>query len=220
MGLDALRNGSSHHSADKRILGEVLEIPSAQNASVNVERRSEPQIDSEFSHLRADNVAAHTHKIHVETLSERRRDRDRRSILFEDLRSLLRRACSDHKALCQFRHQLYHAFRDRRADRMLAFPVYIVFCGYSHACRSVSHRDPAYSPVFIESAALACSARNRRAGVTDHTCDAAFRIKCSGIEICEILVLKILKSRVRIRYIRPVCDDLSLHIFDIEFVYR
>ena len=85
MGLDPAGDGGGEASGQQRVLGEVLEVASAQDAAVQVEGGGEPEVDAEALHLGPDDVAEPLGQRRVPGLGERGADGDGGGVLLADL---------------------------------------------------------------------------------------------------------------------------------------
>ena len=85
VGLDPVGDGGGDASGQQRVLGEVLEVASAQDAAVQVEGGGEPEVNAEALHLGPDDVAELLGQRRVPGLGERGADGDGGGVLLTDL---------------------------------------------------------------------------------------------------------------------------------------
>ena len=85
VGLDPVGDGGGDASGQQRVLGEVLEVASAQDGAVQVEGGGEPEVDAEALHLGSDDVSETLGECRVPGLGERGADGDGGGVLLADL---------------------------------------------------------------------------------------------------------------------------------------
>ena len=139
-------------TADQRIFREILKVSSAKNIPVNIQRRSQPQIDTENVHLAADYVSAHFGKCGIPALGNCRCDRDRGTVLFFERSAGFWFRLSADDFFKSTRQHIDHGFRQRQSYRMLALFIFVITLRNSYTCRSVGHYNASDALAFISAA--------------------------------------------------------------------
>ena len=193
--LHAQRDRGGKFAGDQGIFGEILEVASAADVAVDVQRRSEPQVHAEALHLVADQIAAQLGKAEVPALRERRSDRDGGAVLLEDL--ALCSAVSGKELQPQRsrrRHQLQDALRKPAAHGVDAGLIADVLAAQAQTGRAVRH-DHRRDALLPQGDALPRRAGNGLCRVSDHACRALALERADAHE-AELLVAQPLDQRI------------------------
>ncbi|CCX37991.1 unknown [Clostridium sp. CAG:1013] len=189
MGLDSLSDRSSDLSADEGILGIILEVAAAQRQTVDIQSRSQPQMNPKTLHFFTNHVATLAAEIQIPALGQGRTNGHGGTVLMEHL-TLSVGLLLSHSSQTSGHVIVQKLGKPGRQGHLQGIdPVLIlaVILIQAQSCRAVGHDQHRHSLILKETGGLAGSAYYPHTCIA-HKALAALVLETAQTDVGQLLI--------------------------------